>query len=939
VELIKGILEKIDLREFWYQYASEWDGSNKNIKCPIAHFPDRHPNEDKNKSFKIYPCFGASCGIQGDVINFFAAHERITNAEAIKELGKKYGIKKNIKLKNYRTYEIYKAHEDLIKDEFVLNKLFNTRGISKDIIIKHKIGFDKGRLWAPVIKNDDVLNLNRHDIFREKRKYNEQPSLFEPDTPLYPFPYENIYKDNLIMCAGIPDTLFLLSLLKETGYNPLTFGGEGIFPPSYTNLVTDKKIYICYDNDRGGATGENKILTKIYDKCSFVNKVSFPSKYKDVGEWLITVNIDERKNSFIQRLEKSKLFEKPEEKEKEKHEQLNFDSIEDPTFFEKKIKVNITIVGIDSQPYIFPEEITINCTPVIGGKGSCSTCDNMSYNGSMKTKINPKSAIKFINITDARRASLLKNVAPINSNCKAASVNIDVNKEGVLYEISFTEVLGENSTSKSIKVGFVKTLNVRHNTAYTAYGFQTKLSGNQKMTYVFDRLVPHANQLDNFSFSPSVMQTLNLIFDKEETVEDRINRFTKDLMTNYVKMWDREDVIIAVNMCMFSALEFVFNKRKIRGWVELLLFGDSGTAKSLTVTPLMEHYKVGHTITGEAVTSAGLIGSMSRIGIGTRHLVWGALPANDRKMVFIDEIHDADASIIKNLTSLRSSGKAIKTVEMGTRETTARVRIIFAANPVKKKIKDETFPIQLIKQVFESQEDRARLDLVLILSDEEISIDVINRLDENDNNESDFDSALCNELITFVWSRKPEQIIFAIGVTEYILKKSANMIEEYTDRDIGIVHKSRYTEKLARLSVSVAAMCFSHIDYKDIIVKKEHVDYAIYFQRKIYNKPECNYDNLCGFNKDDNMENIEGTLSMIEKCPGKVLLTMSEFFAKKDFDAIAGSIQSGDVLFNELLCKRYIEKTRSGYSKTSLMAQLIKQAYLKGVFCKPTKEK
>jgi hypothetical protein len=836
---------KLHAKSFWKEYT-DYTGLSRSIVCPFTSWPDRHP-EGKDKSFKIYDdgtfkCFGGTCNAHGDIINFYSIYHGVDNQRAIKELSLKFGIVKP--LPNNRVRDVDDAHRYLLGNDAILNRLLNERGITREIIQRYRIGYNNKRLVTPIIINGKTINRNRHDIFKELRKFGENKSIWERGVPIHPFPYDNINKDNLVLCEGIPDTLFAIAIFEDAEYYPITFGGTNI-PDEYISYLSNKNIFMFFDNGLAGEEGVANLLNKLKQP---IKRINFPEG--DLTEYFIKVPQFERHPVMLKLIDSASTMDYIEKKIL--YKKVAFDDIDN--YFNENIEVNVTITGVDSHPYIYPSKLLVECTPDMNE--TCTNCNISKFGGKLELDIDSVDIIRLINVTEKQKFTEIKRI--IGAFCDNIIVK-EQNEKGI-FEIGFVEEVGEKSINKAYKSGFVALDKIKTNTVYTLRGVSAVIPSSQKLTFIFIEAVPRESELDTFVMDTNTAKKLNSLFNGNTPCIDKL---ATDLEQHVVKRWQRKDIIIATLMTMFSGLQIIFNDtsgRPSRGWVEILLIGDSGTAKTTTVEPVMKHFNVGSTIIGEHMTAAGLIGAMSRLGTGTKCLIWGALPRNDRGMVLLDEVHDPKCEdVLGSMTSVRSKGVASKTVEGGTRTTSCRVRVVFAANPKKGKVGDDMFPIRLVKQIFTSQEDVARLDMVVMLSDSEVNTETIHIVDNYDNNPR-YTAELCNKLITWVWSRKPEQIIIDDKITKFILKKSQEMIKLYGGTDIGIVHESRFKDKLARMSVAVAAMTFSHDSEYNIIVKEQHVKYVIWFLHKIYNKPMCNYREYV---KSLNFEDVSYTMKKL----------------------------------------------------------------------------
>jgi DNA replicative helicase MCM subunit Mcm2 (Cdc46/Mcm family) len=86
-------------------------------------------------------------------------------------------------------------------------------------------------------------------------------------------------------------------------------------------------------------------------------------------------------------------------------------------------------------------------------------------------------------------------------------------------------------------------------------------------------------------------------------------------------------------------LSFDFDGKRIqRGWLELLIIGDTRTGKSEVAVRLCKFFNAGEVVSCEAASFAGIIGGLQQYGGAKEWSInWGAIPINDRRLVVLDE--------------------------------------------------------------------------------------------------------------------------------------------------------------------------------------------------------------------------------------------------------------------------------------------------------------
>ncbi|MEA5004778.1 MAG: DNA primase [Rikenellaceae bacterium] len=141
-------------------------GANYIACCPFHN--EKTPSFSVSPSKGIFKCFG--CGKAGNVVNFIMEHEQLGYVDALKYLGKKYGIEVADKEESAQEVENRLKSESLMivsqyAQEFYTNSLWNTssgkaiglsyfkeRGFSEETVKKFMLG------WAP--SERDALSIS-----------------------------------------------------------------------------------------------------------------------------------------------------------------------------------------------------------------------------------------------------------------------------------------------------------------------------------------------------------------------------------------------------------------------------------------------------------------------------------------------------------------------------------------------------------------------------------------------------------------------------------------------------------------------------------------------------------------------------------------------------------------------------------------------------------
>ena len=323
-----------------------------------------------------------------------------------------------------------------------------------------------------------------------------------------------------------------------------------------------------------------------------------------------------------------------------------------------------------------------------------------------------------------------------------------------------------------------------------------------------------------------------------------------DLSINVTKIYDRPLLHMGIDLLFHSALSFNFRDSKVqRGWLDILVIGDTRTGKTDVAKELINHYRVGELITGENTSKAGLIGGLTQIGSNWM-ISWGKIPINDRRLVILDEASGMAESLMGDLSGIRSSGIA-EVVKIRSERTFARVRTAWLSNPRGSRgINSYTYPVYAAKDLIQRPEDIARFDYCLVSKTHDVPLSIINAK-EHPKIKHIYTREACNQLILWVWSRLPDQFKFTNQAEESILDYATDFGGKYSS-DIPFVEPNEVRITIARVAVAIAGRLFSTKDGITVDINVSHVESAVKFL-------EASYEQL-GYDKYSALKQKEQTI-------------------------------------------------------------------------------
>ena len=315
----------------------------------------------------------------------------------------------------------------------------------------------------------------------------------------------------------------------------------------------------------------------------------------------------------------------------------------------------------------------------------------------------------------------------------------------------------------------------------------------------------------------------------------KYNDIVKSLTYNHIRIWGREDMVMAIDLTYHSVRRFVFQRNTIRGWMNTLIIGDSGQGKTVATEALMKHFNLGYKASAESATRAGLLWGVDIKGNMPNTLIWGSIPRNTGRLVVIDELKEIiKTGAFAQLTEARSSGVVnVDTIESG--RAMAETRLILLTNPpAKKRMGSYMYPVESVPDLIPDLEDTRRFDLVVGVASKEISDRVIHQDIETMASVADtYNSDTCKNHLLWIWNLTPDDIVIPHPVEVQILERSLEMCSDYSSI-IPIVEPADHREKLARVAVALAARLDSTDKDNRLLVTGHHVEAAHVLMDRLY---------------------------------------------------------------------------------------------------------
>lgn len=273
-------------------------------------------------------------------------------------------------------------------------------------------------------------------------------------------------------------------------------------------------------------------------------------------------------------------------------------------------------------------------------------------------------------------------------------------------------------------------------TEHSAYVIGTPMDAGKEYDVVY-KIIPNEEDGNKSMMLIATHEDQTLLtkeFKITQSIKDTIDKVSalsfEQLIEN-AKGWvnaDFNEKLITVSELTYnSVLQFNMGRYAgLKGCIDSIIVTDTGFGKSITAERLMNAYGVGARVSlvGSASTPQGLIGGSKIVGRGLQTTA-GIIPRNHRGLIMFEELGKNKSDILKELTDIRTSGKAEIARVSGKISLPAIIRMLFSSNPksdssgTNKTVDSYANGIEIIQDLLGAREDIGRFDLIAILGQSE----------------------------------------------------------------------------------------------------------------------------------------------------------------------------------------------------------------------------
>jgi hypothetical protein len=808
------------------------------FKCPVH--ADENPSAFLNTEKNLWHCKTAGCSGRGDILSLICLLSGKRRATVHAELADRYDLDTSRTI-NLKTIE---KHHEAIWECPLIDELYK-RGLTDQSIRKARLGFAHDRITIPVFDlRGRVINVRRYlpgapgpQKMRNTPGYGNPPALYQ---------IEQTQKEHIWLCGGEMKALAVSQLIgKHSGAIAVT-AGEGAWSPLFNKHLEDKIVYLCFDIDQGGRKAVDMVgihLSSVVKELRVITLPLDPEEYPkgDVNDYIASG----AKAKDLLRLQKEAPLWEP---TLAGEQDFDVDPIDcelsqsvAPERIGQRLRVFGLITAADESPYIVPETVAIMCDrdqPV------CPECSvypcKPDDNGVTECTVHGENPtiLGWVGSSKRDRDRLMCETFGVPAQCK--SVSFAVRSNYTVQDIRLTPQLElTNAENQDIMLpALAVSGSLEPNQNYELIGRTYPHPKNQQAVLQISHAEPATDALS--SFDPSGAELRELCVFQSTDIAGKLRDIYEDLAANVTRIYKRDDMHLFMDLAFHSVLTIPFEGRRIKGWSELLIVGDSAQGKTEASSGLLHHYSLGQRVDCKNATRAGLLGGLQEMA-KRWFVTWGKIPQNDRRLVVLEEIKGMSTDLIGKLTDMRSSGIA-EIPQIAQRKTYARTRLLMLSNPRQDKpLASYSFGIEAVRELIGSLEDIRRFDACLLVSAKQISPAEINKLSRQRLRvQHRYTTTLCNRLVLWAWTRTEDQIQIGSETVERILERSVQLCSLFVE-SIPIVDRGSMRYKLLRLSVALAARLFSTEDLETLVVRPEHVDFIADMLQRIYSDSVFGY--------------------------------------------------------------------------------------------------
>lgn len=286
----------------------------------------------------------------------------------------------------------------------------------------------------------------------------------------------------------------------------------------------------------------------------------------------------------------------------------------------------------------------------------------------------------------------------------------------------------------------------------------------------------------------------------------------------------REKAKLAAALVLHSPLFINFEGTIDRGYLIIMLLGDTKLGKSRILRLIAKLLGIGQYATGDTCKRTGLLYKHEQRANIWRNFL-GLLPQNDRGLLLLDSFQKLSQEDIQQMREALDEG-ILRIYGAAAAIAPMRTRLITASNPFETTMEDYRYACLAIKDVkgLRDPRDITRFDLFIPFREGDVEKTVIA---DAKREPSTIPLDVLRNHVFWVWNLKPEQIVFGEETMKEIRSQFLKFQEMAGGHTAGLplVH-SGYKKLIARFSASFACLRHNVDEQGNVVVLPSHVGEA-----------------------------------------------------------------------------------------------------------------
>ncbi len=853
----QAVLERIrDFSVLFEDLAKQRPSTNGWVTALCPFHEDKDPSFAFNRNSGQWCCF-AGCG-KGSAFDYLMQTSGLSFKDVLLDLGDRLGVPRpqpeKPPLPPIREALIKQWSANLWANEEVCRWLREKRGLADATLKKYEIGWDPKRQRNTIPIRDErgnAVNVRLYNAKKDPKIINYTEGRHKYGSPARIYGLDelvNYQGKQVVLCEGEWDRL----ILQQEGFMAVTgTHGAGVFRPEWCAHFRDNDVVILYDCDREGQAAARNIVLRALKTAgaSSVKNVVLPLKGdkddKDVTDYFHKRGLTA---ADLQKLidETPPHSYEAEDRPEEVLHLESFTEIERKELIDKKVRCEITVCGETSEAFHAVEEFRITFCPRMQ-KGGCFEC-----RGAVEPAVIPKSAQEYIGScmsTNVQLKAMLREYA-----CKyGQKPSIEILRRTTVKEFFCHQKVNRITQTRDDKGNVVQVIDGKQQELlekrvyylssehpkpgnYLATGWVKSHPKTQQVTFLIESLEPLEDDFEAFRVEENLHHLR--AFQSVSWAE-----MLEDLTENVTRVYEREEILVAILLTYCSPRWVPFNGEIIRGWLVTVIIGDSGSGKTQTHQRIAEFINIGDCFSGLTGSRTGLAYALVEHKQKGWQVRVGRYPANSRKILTVDEAQHLPDWDLRTISKAMEEG-FLQIDRVQSKGYESQTRLVMIANPKKDLVMDSfSFGCESLTTILPPTIIR-RTDIAVFANSGDLKdLSFINRK-RTEGNRRRITPEMLRAVVYWVWNLRPEQIIFTSEAEDYCLKRAQELSGIYGYAvDVPLITLSDCRNNLARVAAAFAALLVSADEnFARLVVQPRHVRMAGEFLSRLYSHENCALD-------------------------------------------------------------------------------------------------